>query len=157
MRRPRIYKVRDDPIETMNDIEFKRHFRFTKEHVLKLSEFKAEDLISDSNRGLPGDKSPQMFWCKNVLWIGAQVVPNDIFIYDVDVAWPGSTQDARIWNRSKVKLLRVVEETKNYYIAGGIGYFSLSYVRKRIRKVDKKVSLVSKNLELGWGWSLLRK
>ena len=66
-RRPRIYKVRDDPIETMNDIEFKRHFRFTKEHVLKLSEFKAEDLISDSNRGLPGDKSPQMFWCKNVL------------------------------------------------------------------------------------------
>ena len=51
----------------MNDIEFKRHSRFTKEHVLKLSEFKAEDLISDSNRGLPGDKSPQMFWCKNVL------------------------------------------------------------------------------------------
>ena len=56
----------------------------------------------------------------------------------MDVAWPGSTQDARIWNRSKVKLLRVVEETKNYYIAGDIGYLSLSYVRKRIRKVDKK-------------------
>ena len=63
----------------------------------------------------------------------------------MDVAWPGSTQDARIWNRSEVT--RVVEETKNYYIVGG--YLSLSYVRKRIRKVDKKVSLVSKNLELG--------
>ena len=46
----------------MNDIEFKRHFRFTKEHVLKLTELKAEDLISDSNRGLPGDKTSQMFW-----------------------------------------------------------------------------------------------
>lgn len=65
----------------------------------------------------------------------------------MDVAWPGSTQDARIWNRSEVT--RVVEETKNYYIAGDIGYLSLSYVRKHIRKVDKKVSLVSKNLELG--------
>ena len=54
----------------------------------------------------------------------------------MDVAWPGSTQDARIWNRSEVT--RVVEETKNYYIAGDIGYLSLSYVRKRIRKVDKK-------------------
>ena len=41
----------------------------------------------------------------------------------MDVAWPGSTQDARIWNRSEVT--RVVEETKNYYIAGDIGYLSL--------------------------------
>ena len=60
----------------------------------------------------------------------------------MDVAWPGSTQDARIWNRSEVT--RVVEETKNYYIAGDIGYLSLSYVRKRIRKVDKKVSFIKK-------------
>ena len=66
MHRPRIYKVRDNPIETMNDIEFKRHFRFTKEHVLKLTELRAEDLISDSNRGLSGDKSSQMFWCRKM-------------------------------------------------------------------------------------------
>ena len=55
MRRPRTYKVRDNPMETMNDVEFKRHFRFTKQHVLKLTELIAEDLISDTNRGLPID------------------------------------------------------------------------------------------------------
>ena len=92
-------------------------------------------------------KAPKCFGVKMCYELVPKFVPNDIFIYDVDVAWPGSTQDARIWNRSEVT--RVVEETKNYYIAGDIGYLSLSYVRKRIRKVDKKVSLVSKNLELG--------
>ena len=66
MHRPRIYKVRDNPIETMNDIDFKR---FTKEHVLKLTELKAEDLISDSNRGLPGveTKPPKCFGVEKCL------------------------------------------------------------------------------------------
>ena len=48
----------------------------------------------------------------------------------MDVAWPGSTQDARIWNRSEVT--RVVEETKNYYIAGDIGYLPLSLMSENV-------------------------
>ena len=62
-----------------------------------------------------------MFWCRNQFFsLNVQVAGNDKFINDVDVGWPGSTHDARCWNRSEVK--RVVEEQKRFYIAWDSGY-----------------------------------
>ena len=40
---------------------------------------------------------------ENSVIVNVQVVGNDKFMYDLNVGWPGSTQDARLWNRSKVK------------------------------------------------------
>ena len=41
-------------------------------------------------------------------------------MYDLDVGWPGSTHDARVWNRSMVK--RHVERQRRFLIAGDTGY-----------------------------------
>ena len=215
--KPRVYLPREDPRVSLSDFEFKKHFRFNKDSVGRLTELLHDDLVFDTKRGLPvppiqqvcialnhyggghfqrisawcagvsqngarlsilrvtealvrrksefinmpgtdqmqdtaqrmlekfhlpgfafavdgvqmrfteaprgipDDKVQQMFWCRKQFFsLNVQVVGNDKFIYDVDVGWPGSTHDARCWNRSEVK--RVVEEQKRFYIAGDSGY-----------------------------------
>ena len=51
--------------------------------------------------------------------LNVQLVGNDVFIYDLDVGWPGGTHDARIWNRSKNK--RHIEIQKRFLLAGDSG------------------------------------
>ena len=48
-----------------------------------------------------------------------QVVADDSLIYDIDVRWPGSTHDSRIWNRSAVKN---DVEAGGFFIAGDSAY-----------------------------------
>jgi hypothetical protein len=77
--------------------------------------------FSDAPRKIPENKTTQMFWCRKQYYaINTQVVGNDRFIYDVDCGWPGSTHDARIWNRSEVR--RIVEEQRRFIMAGDSGY-----------------------------------
>ena len=52
-RKQRVYKPRLDPRQTMGDSEFKRHFRFSKESVGRITDLLEEDLVFESNRGLP--------------------------------------------------------------------------------------------------------
>jgi hypothetical protein len=216
-RERKVYKPRTDPRLVMNDGDFKRHFRFSKESATKLTEMLHDDLNYENNRGLPlspiqqvclalnnfagnsfqrisawcgevsqptarscvkrvtealvrrkplfismpdndemedtaermlekfklprfsfavdgcqirfseaprripENKTTQQFWSRKQCYsINAQVVGNDMFIYDIDVSWPGSTHDARVWNRSSAK--RVIEEQKRFLIAGDTGY-----------------------------------
>jgi DDE superfamily endonuclease len=50
-RTPRVYKPRIDPTEVLNDFEFKRTFRFEKNHVCQLAELLR--LQRPTDRGLP--------------------------------------------------------------------------------------------------------
>ena len=216
-RKQRVYKPRLDPGQTMGDSEFKRHFRFSKESVGRITDLLEEDLVFESNRGLPvppvqqvcialnsfagahfqrisgwcggvsqnaarlclvrvtnalvrrknqfiflpdvnqmeetaqrmfdkfklprfamavdgmqvrfneaprkipANKTKQQFWCRKQFYsINTQVVSNDEVIYDIDCGWPGSTHDARVWNRSEVK--RWIEEQRRFKIVGDSGY-----------------------------------
>ena len=77
--------------------------------------------FTEAPRKIPANKTKQMFWCRKQFYaINAQVVANDTFIYDIDVGWPGSTHDARVWNRSEVK--RYIEEQRRFLLAGDTGY-----------------------------------
>ena len=60
--------------------------------------------FQEAPRKLPDDKHQQQFWCRKQFYaINAQVVGDDKLIRDIDVRWPGSTHDARVWCRSEVK------------------------------------------------------
>ena len=77
--------------------------------------------FTSAPRGLPENKVPQMFWCRKQCYsINVQVTGNEKYICDLDVGWPGSTHDARIWNRSQAK--RHIELQKRFLIAGDSGY-----------------------------------
>ena len=77
--------------------------------------------FTNAPRKLPPNKVAQQFWCRKQFYsINVQVVGNDKFIYDLDVGWPGSTHDARVWNRSLVK--RHIEQQKRFLLAGDSGY-----------------------------------
>lgn len=41
-------------------------------------------------------------------------------LYDIDVGWPGSTHDARVWRRSQVKAH--IDQQRRFYIAGDSAY-----------------------------------
>jgi hypothetical protein len=72
-------------------------------------------------RKIPANKTTQMYWSrKQCHSINAQVVVNDRYICDLDVGWPGSTHDARIWNRSEVK--RHIEHQRRFLVAADSGY-----------------------------------
>lgn len=75
----------------------------------------------EAPRRLPPHKHAQQFWCRKQFYaVNVQVVGNDEFIFDLDVRWPGSTHDARVWNRSQVK--PYLEEQRRFFIAGDSGY-----------------------------------
>ena len=217
VRKRKVYQPLIDPRETMSDYDFKRHFRFSKDSVGRLTDLLAEDLELETNKGLPvppleqvcvalnhfggghfqrtsgwcsgvsqstarecvvrvtdalirrknefiampnvdqmsqtaekmyqrfklprfsfavdgmqvrfteaprripANKTKQMFWCRKQFYsVNAQVVASDNLIYDLDVGWPGSTHDARVWSRSEVK--RHIEEQRRFLIAGDTGY-----------------------------------
>ena len=72
-------------------------------------------------RKLPENKHPQQFWCRKQFYaINAQVVADDRLIRDIDIRWPGSTHDGRIWGRSQVK--PYLEQQRRFLIAGDSGY-----------------------------------
>ena len=50
---PKTFKKRIDPRTVMTDAEFKRHFRFSKESVGRLTDMLHDDLVFETNRGLP--------------------------------------------------------------------------------------------------------
>ena len=52
-RQNKVYKERVDPRTVMTEAEFKRHFRFSKESVGHLTDLLYDDLVFDTNRGLP--------------------------------------------------------------------------------------------------------
>ena len=77
--------------------------------------------FEEAPRRLPVGKHKQLFWCRKQFYaVNTQVVANDWRICDLDVSWPGSTHDSRVWNRSKVK--PYVEEQRRFLIAGDSGY-----------------------------------
>ena len=77
--------------------------------------------FEEALRGLLKDKHQQQFWCRKQFYaINAQVVGDDKLIRDIDVRWPGSTHDARVWCRSEVK--PYLEQQRRFLIAGDSGY-----------------------------------
>ena len=48
-------RAREDPRETMSDFEFRKHFRFSKDNVGRISDMLGDDLSFDTNRGLSSD------------------------------------------------------------------------------------------------------
>ena len=77
--------------------------------------------FQDAPRRLPPDKHAQQFWCRKQCYsLNVQVVGNDRYFYDIDVRWPGSTHDARVWNRSQVKTY--IEQQRRFLVAADSGY-----------------------------------
>ena len=77
--------------------------------------------FQDKPRDLPPNKHAQQYWSRKQCYtINAQVVGNDEYIYDIDIGWPGSTHDSRIWTRSQVK--PYIEQQRRFYCAGDSGY-----------------------------------
>ena len=241
----KVYKPRTDPRVVMNDRDFIKHFRFSKESATRLTELLQDDLKYGTNRGLPvppiqqvlialnnfagnnfqrisawcgevtqptarkcvirvtdalvrrkpmfismpdneemedtsdrmlekyklprfayavdgchcvfteaprripENKTTQMFWSRKQCYsINVQVVGNDKLFYDLDVSWPGSTHDARVWNRSNVK--RVIEEQKRFLMAGDTGYPISENLTKPYSNqeagADRKTRLFNKRL-----------
>jgi len=78
--------------------------------------------FSEAPRRLPPNKHKQQFWSRKQCYaINVQAIGNDRLIYDLDVGWPGSTHDARIWKRSEAKSY-LEEEGGPFYIVGDSGY-----------------------------------
>lgn len=72
-------------------------------------------------RGVPPHQNRQSYWSRKQSYaINVQAVCGDGVFYDIDVAWPGGTHDARIWNTSQAKLF--IENLNSYYVAGDSGY-----------------------------------
>ena len=77
--------------------------------------------FTNAPNNLPANKTAQMFWGRKQFYsINVQVVGNDRLMYDLDVGWPGSTHDARVWTRSQVR--RFIERQKRFLVAGDTGY-----------------------------------
>ena len=77
--------------------------------------------FTSAPRKLPPNMFAQSFWCRKQYYsINVQLIGNDKYIYDLDVGWPGSTHDARVWSRSMVK--RHLEQQKRFLLAGDSGY-----------------------------------
>ena len=257
---PRVPRVRVDPLDSMSDPEFKRHFRFSKQSVERIADMLGEDLEFDTNRGeplspvqqvclalhhygggqfqrvtglcggvsqngarlalvrvtdalvkrraefiympdteemeetsqnikerfglprfsfavdgmmtrfeeaprrLPIGKHKQLYWSRKQFYaVNTQVVANDWRICDLDVSWPGSTHDSRVWCRSQVK--PYVEQQRMFLIAGDSGYpisevlikpFNINEASqdKRKRIFNKKLSglrtVMSENIFAVW-------
>ena len=77
--------------------------------------------FEEAPKKLPPGKYQQLYWCRKQFYaINCQVVANDRKIYDLDVRWPGSTHDSRIWKRSQVK--QYIESQRRFLVAGDTGY-----------------------------------
>jgi len=63
----RVYRERVCPFETLTELEFKRHFRFSKDNVIRLTEF-MEIPRPRNNRGLP--ISAEMSMCLFLSHVG---------------------------------------------------------------------------------------
>ena len=76
--------------------------------------------FQDAPRKLPPGKHQQQFWCRKQSYsINGQVVANDRYICDIDIRWPGSTHDSRVWSRSQVK--PYLEQQRRFLIAADSG------------------------------------
>ena len=78
--------------------------------------------FADTPRGVPDQINDlRVFWGRKARYsINVQVVGNEQRICDIDVQWPGSTHDARIWRLSHAK--QIIEEQIMFKIAGDSGY-----------------------------------
>ena len=63
----RTYRERVSPFESLPDLEFRRHFRFSKENVVRLTDF-MNIPRSRNNRGLP--ISPELSMCLYLSHVG---------------------------------------------------------------------------------------
>ena len=65
------------------------------------------------------------FFCRNPKFsVNVQVVGTDKRISDIDVQWPGSVHDARVYRLSEVK--RIIEEQHTYKV-GVDDYYKLAF------------------------------
>ena len=65
------------------------------------------------------------FFCRNQKFsVNVQVVGTDKRISDIDVQWPGSVHDARVYRLSEVK--RIIEEQHTYKV-GVDDYYKLAF------------------------------
>ena len=78
--------------------------------------------FADTPRGVPAHINElKVFWGRKARYsINCQVIGNEQRICDIDVQWPGSTHDARIWKLSHAK--QIIEEQIEYKIAADSGY-----------------------------------
>ena len=78
--------------------------------------------FADTPRGVPDHITDlRVFWGRKARYsINCQVIGNEQRICDIDVQWPGSTHDARIWRLSHAK--HIIEEQIQYKIAADSGY-----------------------------------
>jgi hypothetical protein len=120
--------------------------------------------FEEAPRRFPIGKHKQLYWSrKQFCAVNTQVVANDWRICDVDVSWPGSTHDSRVWCRSQVK--PYVEQQRMFLIAGDSGYpirevlikpFNINVASqdKRKRIFNKKLSglrtVMSENIFAVW-------
>ena len=120
--------------------------------------------FEEAPRRLPIGKHKQLYWCRKQFYaVNTQVVANDWRICDLDVGWPGSTHDSRVWCRSQVK--PYVEQQRRFLIAGDSGYpisevlikpFNINEAsqdkRKRIfnRKLSGLRTVMSENIFAVW-------
>ena len=77
--------------------------------------------FEEAPRKLPAGKHQQQYWCRKQFFaINCQVIANEKRILDLDISWPGSTHDSRIWNRSQAKAY--LERQRRFLVAGDSGY-----------------------------------
>lgn len=77
--------------------------------------------FEEAPRKLPAGKHQQQYWCRKQFFaINCQVIANEKRILDLDISWPGSTHDSRIWNRSQAKIY--IESQRRFLVAGDSGY-----------------------------------
>ena len=61
---------------------------------------------------------------------------NEKRILDLDISWPGSTHDSRIWNSSQAKIY--IESQRRFLVAGDSGYPIKQEVIHRYIPMNKK-------------------
>lgn len=77
--------------------------------------------FEEAPRKLPEGKHQQQYWCRKQFFaINCQVIANEKRILDLDISWPGSTHDSRVWNRSQAKIY--LESQRRFLVAGDSGY-----------------------------------
>ena len=79
-------------------------------------------MFKDTPRVIPPGNVAQDYWNRKMTYaFNVQIVGDDEGrILDIDAGWPGSVNDARIWNASGVK--QVIQRQRRFLLAGDSGY-----------------------------------